>query len=84
MVPSALFFMGGGGGGGLFPRDGGGGGACFLLNGMDGSRLEQLAFLDGTLPCEVAGDADRWDRSSYDRSGLLPPLNVESSEGSID
>lgn len=58
-VPSPLFFMGGGGGGGLRPRDGGGGGACFLLSGIDESRLVQLAFRDGTLPCEVAGDADR-------------------------
>lgn len=80
LLPSALFFIGGGGGGGLFPRDGGGGGACFLLSGIDESGFEQLR----RLPCEVAGDADRWDRPSYDRSGLLLPLNVESSEGSID
>ena len=82
--PSTLFFIGGGGGGGLLPRDGGGGGACFLLSGMPGSRLVQLTFLDGTLSCEVAGEADRWDRPSYDGSGLLPSWNVESSEASID
>lgn len=78
-----LFFIGGGGGGG-FLRDGGGGGACFLPIGIDASSIDQLVVGDGTLPCEVAGEFDRCDRPSYDRSGLLPPYSVESSEGSID
>lgn len=81
---SALRFMGGGGGGGPFlARDGGGGGACFFPFGIETFNVEELAFLDGALPWDVAGDVDLCDRSSYDRSGLLLPLRVESSEGSL-
>ncbi len=76
--------MGGGGGGGpFFALDGGGGGACLFPFGTETFNAEELAFLEGALPCEVAGDADLCDRSSYDLSGLLLPLRVESSEGSL-
>jgi hypothetical protein len=50
---------GGGGGGGFFARDGGGGGACFLLFGNEELNAELLAVLDGALPSDVAGEAER-------------------------
>ena len=59
----ALLFIGGGGGGGFFALDGGGGGGCFLLLGniafgVIALKVVELPVLDGTLPYDVAGDAD--------------------------
>lgn len=53
----ALRFIGGGGGG-FLDLDGGGGGGCFLPFAKPPFIEEELTFL-GSLPCEVAGDADR-------------------------
>jgi hypothetical protein len=61
-------FIGGGGGGGFFALDGGGGGAIFFPFEYPAFSVVELADLDGTLPVDVAGDAER---SPYDRSGLL-------------
>jgi hypothetical protein len=73
----ADLFMGGGGGGGFLALDGGGGGAVFFPFENPAFSVVELADLDGALPVEVAGDAER---SPYDRSGLLLLWTVESSE----